>query len=245
MLVAVKKTAVEHLLIDEIGEPVCQVHRIDLVSPQRGRVGDAEAGNKFQRQHARSGIFLVDLGYLDRPVALELRAVPGGIVGLVRKVEFLQERVGEFLHHADRIHPGQIGDMLFRETREVMENGQVEIDHFPDVGPLDFNRDLCPVLQLGQVNLRDGSARGRLRRETGEKLLHGFAEFGLHDLLGQLAVKGWDAVMEFAKLDIQLVGNEIAARAQDLTELDEGRPQFLQGGAHPHGHKLLLRDLFV
>jgi hypothetical protein len=78
------------------------------------------------------------------------------------KIEFLEQRLGKFVHHADRIHPGQIRDMLLRESREVVENGHVEIDHFPDVGPLHLHGDLRAVLQLGDVNLRDGGARNRL-----------------------------------------------------------------------------------
>jgi hypothetical protein len=157
------------------------------------------------------------------------------------EVELVPERLRELLDDLLRVIGGQLRDMLLRERGEVREQAHVGVDPRADAGALDLEHHVGAVLQGRPVNLshRSGSERGRVHLV--EELFKRRAQIMLDLLANLLEIDRRGAGLELFELSDPLRSEEIRARRKNLTELDEGRPERLEGPAYALG-ALEVRD---
>jgi hypothetical protein len=105
---------------------------------------------------------------------------------------------------------------------------QVALDHRPDGGPLDLDRDLCPGPQPGRVHLSDRGGGQGLPVEVGQHLVDRPAQVGRQHLLDLVPGGRGDVVLESPQFLDDLGREQVRAGGQRLTELDEGAPGLLQ-----------------
>lgn len=102
-----------------------------------------------------------------------------------------------------------------------------------DAGVADLHDHLAPVLQRGRMDLPDGGGGERLEVERAEGLFERAAQLALDDRAHDLGRIGGRLLAQPLELAGDVVADEVAARAEDLPELDEGRPQVLQRHPQP------------
>lgn len=182
----------------------------------------------------------MDSGNDDLRVADEVGAQAVGIAGLVGEVEFLQDCGSELLdERGGRKAPDfRTGPLEYR--RELGDEAQIRFHAGTDAGPPDLEDDGATIVQVSEVDLRHRSGGKRLGIERGERLADRFSQSlldgGPHHFerkRRRLAVKP----LQFG----DPVGREkIAARGENLPELDEGGTQFLQRQARACGQRRCL-----
>ena len=121
---------------------------------------------------------------------------------------------------------------LLREEREQPE---VALDLFRGARPLHLDHDPLAALEPRAMNLPDRPGGERLRFDPLEDVLPRDAELLLHHLdhlgLGQRR----HAVLQARELLDDLGRDQVGPRREDLPELRERRPEFLEGGTKPCG----------
>src|SRR5215203_3961179 len=90
-----------------------------------------------------------------------------------------------------------------------------------------------PAAQHGPVDLPDARRAERHRVERGEQLIDGSPKLTLDYLLGEPCRHGCSRVLEFLELGEYSFRQYVRARGEDLPELDEGRPQIVEGAPQP------------
>ncbi len=98
-----------------------------------------------------------------------------------------------------------------------------------------FTATSSPGDQPRAVDLRDGGRGDRLGIEPREELLEGSAKLGLDRPLGDTGLERRHLVLQPGELPHELLAEQVGPQAEPLTELDEGRTQFLEGEAQPLG----------
>ena len=119
-------------------------------------------------------------------------------------------------------------------VRLLHQDLKVHLHGLADPGALHLHGDGGAVGQGGAVDLADaGRGEGGLV-EGREQLTDGASELGLDALLHLLPGERGDVVLELGELGRKVGGDQVAARRQDLPQLDERRPQPLEGVTDAH-----------
>ena len=87
----------------------------------------------------------------------------------------------------------------------------------------------------GLVDLGQRAGGDGFSLEAGEQSLEGAVQFAFDRLDSQGAGEGGDVLLEIGQFLDQVLGDQVGAGAEDLSELDEGRSQVLEGHADPLG----------
>jgi hypothetical protein len=149
---------------------------------------------------------------------------PGHVGRLDAEVQLLTDGVGEpdgQLADAERAGPAGAG---LQRTGQAGHDVEVALDHRPDPGTLDLDRDLVPGPEPGRMPLGDRGGGQGFAVEVGEHLLDRVAQLGRQHRLDLVPGSRGDVVGEPAQLLHELGREQVRAGGQDLAELDEGDP---------------------
>ena len=172
--------------------------------------------------------FPVDPGNDDLRVAGEIGAQAVGVAGLVGEVEFLQDCGSELLdERGGRKAPDfRTGPLEYR--RELGDEAQIRLHAGTDVGPPDLEDDGATIVQVGAVDLRHRNGGKRLGIERGERLADRFSQSLLDVGPHHFEREGRRLAVKPLQFGDPVGRKKIAARGENLPELDEGGTQFLQ-----------------
>ena len=145
---------------------------------------------------------------------------------------------GEFRHHLARLQAAAVDPQKLDQAGRAVEQGNVLFDRFLHVGAQDLDRAFAPAGQHGEMHLRDGRARHRLRLELLEHFGHRPAEGTLQLGVGEFGRKRRHLVLQPRELVGDVGGQQVAPRGQHLAELDEQGPQGLEREAQAHCARL-------
>ena len=179
------------------------------------------------------GELLVDGRHVNVGVAYEVRREAAHVIGLDLEVDLLGERLLELVDQADGVVAAQLRDPLLGLVGEPAQDREVGLDHLVEVGALDLEHHLAPVLEGRAVDLRDRGRGQGLVVELAEHLVHGAAELVLDELADPLAAEGLDLVLQLAQLGHELERDQVGAGRHDLAQLHEGRAEVLQREPDP------------
>jgi hypothetical protein len=145
------------------------------------------------------------------------------------------EQLVELRHYFARFQAPAVGPELFQQAGGHLQQGDVMLDDGFDAGAQDLDGDLAAVGQFGEMHLRHRGRGDRGAVEAGEDLVHRFTvgRFKLGD--GEFRGEGRHAILKSRQFVGNIQRQKVAARGQDLAELDENRPQCLQRLAQAHG----------
>ena len=122
---------------------------------------------------------------------------------------------------------GQFLDVVFHQGRQVQHDLEVDLDDFLDAGPLDLERDLPTVLQLGPVHLPDGGRCQRCVVELGKQIFEHYPQLGLDDLTGGVGGKRRHLVLKLGEFLQKVDRDQVRTGRQNLSELDVCRTELL------------------
>ena len=233
--VAVEKTVLEDLLVDEAGHGDGEFLGIDALSDEAFGVGDGYAVEEVHREHTGRRAVAVDFRDANGRVALELIREAFGVGGFVFEVEFALEGFGEFLHEAGGVEPGGFGHVFFDKAGEIVKNGDVQGDGLLDVGPLDFDSDNGAVGKFGAVDLGNAGTADGFVFEVPEEGADRMAELLFDNFFGLGSGERRNAALEFREFDEVFVGDDVASAAEDLAEFNKGGTEFFQCEAETDG----------
>ena len=151
---------------------------------------------------------------------------------LVRQVELRHPILRELLHHLRGPKAG-VGSSPLGQAGDESENVEIRLDQLADARAQNLEHHRSTVRQASAVNLS--------HRAGGERSLVDLHPFRLQQitetvpqlLLDLLPGDRADFILQSPQLGRPGVGQPIDPRAQELAELDEGRPQLLQRLARP------------
>jgi hypothetical protein len=115
---------------------------------------------------------------------------------------------------------------------EPRHDVQVALDHRPDSWALHLHHHLRARPQPSGVRLGDGGGGERLTVEPGEHLLDLPAQVGAEHLLDLRPRRRGGPVLQPAQLVGELRREEVGTGGQDLAELDEGDPAFVERSSY-------------
>ena len=151
-----------------------------------------------------------------------------GVAGLLPVVELLTERARELVDDLATVDEVERMDPLLDESRGLLEQLDVALDLARGVRPLNLDRDLLPVRKHRAVHLSDRGSRHRhlveLEEEATDRLLQ---ILGDHPL--DIGEREWrHVVLEATQLDDDVLRDDVGSRGEELTELDERRPELVE-----------------
>ena len=201
-----------------------------LVERQRGRVdvGELDALEPLERQHARAGVRPVDARHVHVRVAGEVAVERLRIAGLQPVVELLPDLARELVDERPRVDEVERPHALLHEPRRLVEQREVGLDLARRAGALHLHRDLLPVRENRAVHLADRRGRHRLALELEEEPVERVAEVLLDHALGLLEREGANVVLQPAQLDEDVGRDGVRPRRQELPELHERRPELVE-----------------
>ncbi len=170
---------------------------------------------------------------------MNVRIVLEGLVearrrrGLVDEVQLAADRVGELVDDRFGVIGPQLGEERFGPLGHPAEDVDVELHDVVDAGAFDLDDDVLPVGRGRAVDLRDRAAGEGLVGELAEGLFDGHAGVVEENALGLLDGKGGDVVLELFERGQNLRRQDVGSRGGDLSQLDEGRPEFLADADEP------------
>src|SRR5215203_7401690 len=241
-------------------ESVLEGHLEDRLCPHRGHAPPL-GGREHKRtdvpelgpldvlfcQHPRGREPKVDLGdnYL-RP--REVRGEAASILRLCRVIQLAPDNDLELGHEAAHVHKQPAPEPPVEQSGEVTHELEVTCDPTGRLGPLHLDGNGLPATQHGPVDLPDARRAERRRVERGEQLIDGSPELTLDYLLGKPWRHGRSRVLELLELGEYSFRQYVRACGEDLPELDEGRPQIVEGAPEPDaevGREELLQALLL
>mmetsp|Transcript_17410 Transcript_17410/g.50670 ORF Transcript_17410/g.50670 Transcript_17410/m.50670 type:complete len:267 (+) Transcript_17410:1709-2509(+) len=232
------RIAVQHSRIEEHGQV-----RVDRHAAQTGHVGGGvpvESGtlDPFGQQHLVPDVLFHHGGGAHgvQAAGAHGRLEGGRILRLEAVVGLGDESSPPFVHQqqgrVDVLPVGldAVGEILEDglDRGEETEDVQIQGDFGEYARALDLDGDVLPGLEGAAVHLSDGRGRHGFVRQRGEYLgqfVH--AQFLPQYLPRLLGRKGGDRILEGPQLQGVGLGHQIGTNRQRLSQLDEGRSQFL------------------
>ena len=200
---------------------------------QSGAVVDADAGYPRQCQHAVSGALPIDPRHAKTRVAGKVfgQLRPGR--GLEAQIHLEADHLGQGLDDFDRFQPSRRRVETLDQAGEPPEQIDVAGERLGHPRAQHFDRDLLPVEGFGKVDLGDrgGGDRGFVKR--GKQGFERPTELGFDRRARQGSGKRRQPILQARQIDRDLLAQEIGAGRQQLAELDEARPHFVERRRQP------------
>jgi hypothetical protein len=197
---------------------------------QPGPVSNRHAFQTLHRQHA----WRRELA--KRPRDAEIRVVLEESVELLEvllfaaEIELAAHRPLELGDDCPRPIGGQLGELL-GELREAGEDLDIDADLGVDIGVLHLDHHPLAVGKPGAMDLTDRGGGDRHVVEFGEELLDRPAEFLLDGVADLIWWVGRHIILKLLQFLGQRRSDDVGPRAEDLPQLDEGRPKIGKGQA--------------
>src|SRR5690554_3355111 len=223
--IAVEKPVVEHHL--DQGTQQSIEHR-DRPLGAALQVGELLGVDKLHGQNFGAGEVVKDLGNLDFVDLGEVAPELLDILRFLQKIELIENGALKLAHDGRRGIELDLLNGRLEQARQIIEQVEVAADLLANAGALHFDNDRLPVAQRRQVGLADGGCSQRFFAEFAEELLELAAQSRLNLRPNLLKAQRRHAVLQVLKLGNKLGRQNIRARREHLTKLDEGRPQVLQ-----------------
>ncbi len=154
------------------------------------------------------------------------------VAGFPLKIELPFQCPADEFDQSGQVVDLNLGHPLVEDLGDRFENPKVEIHLGPDLRAPDFQGHHGSVLpDYGAVDLGEGGRSQRRFVEHRKNVFKGPAQTfldGFNDLIHRHR-RGF--VLELCQLLGQFLGQHVGAEAQDLTEFDEARPEFVEGHA--------------
>ena len=195
-------------------------------------IGDLRPTEELEGEDSRGRVLADDARYDDLLVTSEVPVEGLRVSRLVPVVELEPDRARELVDELLRIHELERLHALAEEPRRLVEKPEVGLDLVGGCRPLNLHRDLATVRQHRAMHLADRRGRERREVELEERAVHAQVELGLHDIANLLERDRRRVVLEAAELGHDVGRNDVGSRGEQLTELDERRPELVE---HLHG----------
>ncbi len=114
-----------------------------------------------------------------------------------------------------------------RQRRQIGQHVEIAFDVFLDMGALHLDNHAHAIVQLRGIGLADGGRRARHRLERREDFFRRRAQFARDDLRDGVVRNPRHGVLQFGKFGDVRRRQQVGARAQNLTKLDEGHAEVL------------------
>ena len=219
-------------LQEGVGAPLGEIDLVELAGLKPDMVVEEDAGQELLHQHPLGGPFPEDLGKHDVVATEELRRQPLAIARLVGEVELAVDALRELAHLLLRPVAPHLLPFALDDARAMRHQPEIGLDDPPQSRAQHLDDDLFARMQPCLVDLGDrGRGDGRLV-EFGEDLFRRSAEVLLELRTDLGPGHGRDLGVQLAELVGPFGAEQVGAGRHDLAELDEGRPQRLDGAAH-------------
>ena len=205
------------------------IGRIDARGTKLLRVGHAGALEAIHGQDPSRGALVM------RPGSENPGIVPKVLVELLKIARFAAEveleeqlllEVGDVL---DRLVEPQLGAVFLGQLGQRAEDLQIVGDLLLDARVLHLDHHRGAIRQARLVHLTDRSGGHGLWFEVDEDLFDRLTQLRLDGLTGDFGRIRWSPGLQPRQFVGQLGPDQIGSCAQNLTELDEGGPQFGDG----------------
>ena len=223
MRVGVEKAVHENLPQDEVGAAAGDYFAVEAGVLEFLAVGRLDAVDVFHRQDSAGAEFRYRLRDVDRRVGGEVAGESLLVAKLVGQVGLFCHRLGEFLHHQQRVDGFLRRHLRFYQAGEFLEHLALDADFLDDPRPADLDRHYPSVERNRAVHLSDAAGGDRLRVELRIEFLQRPAEFLLHFGFYFLEAHRRHTVLEKFEFGDVFRRGKVRARAEQLAELDERR----------------------
>ncbi len=231
--VGVKEAVAEHLV--EKGAGGLGQQLVDAVPDgnQRGTVVGANAGDPLEGQHAAAGALPIDPRHAKAGIAGKVFAELGRGRGFEAQIHLETDHFGQGLHDLDRLEPPRRRVQALDPPGEPQKQIEVAGERLGHARPQHLDRDLMPVRGAGEMDLGDRGRGNRGFVERGEQGFERPAELGLDRRPRLVPRKRRQAILEARQIGRDLFAEDIGPGRQQLAELDEARPHFVERGGEP------------
>ncbi|RMS05948.1 hypothetical protein ALP75_204957 [Pseudomonas syringae pv. actinidiae] len=195
---------------------------------QPGHVGDLQAVDALHDQHLRTAPVPVDLWHVKQVGAFEVAAQLAGVGRFAQQVQLVVDGFFVVHHHLHRVQQARIGRYALGHAGKDEQPGKVLADDRFEPWAYYFHHDFFTGLEARGMHL---SHRGRGQWcfvKPAEHIADTCAQLFFDQLDRHLLVERRHAVLQQHQLVGDVFGQQIAARGQQLPELDENRPKVLQ-----------------
>ncbi len=214
---------------------------VDAGGIQGENVVRRDAVHPFERERALAGVAPDHFRHVQIVGVQPETPQHAGVGALALQVELGGQRafdLGYYFARADLVG-ARVGAVDQRGQRLEQRDGGVDL--LFDRRPQHLDHHLAAFVQRGRMYLGDRGRGQRRGIETGEGHLDRLPQRLLDDPPRRFAVERLHAVLQQRQLIGHIRWHQIAAGREDLPELDEDRPQFLQRQAQT-GTSRLRRD---
>ena len=219
-----------------------EAERLEIVARgfQRCVIGDRDAVDPFQRQHAAGRASPIDRRHAE--AAKLRRLILDDIVGHLRDGGSLQphvhldlDRVRQGLDHGDRAQPPRRRVEALDLARGEEIAVEIVLELLLDAGPQHLDGHVAAHAVVDHhrlVHLGDGG-RGNGRAELGEMILQLAAELLLDGLAGLGHGEGRQPVLQVPQIAGELRPDQIGTGGEELAELDVAGAEAGDGARRP------------
>ena len=222
-----EKPMFQQLLEAAVHPDLDHVIGVDPQLPDGIEIGQLDPVNPFHRQNASAGDLAVDAGNGNAWVMAVQVPELFGVSGLVEVIHLLEDPPPEFVDQGDQIAADQ-PDVAVQPGRDVADDVEVKGDLFAKPWALNFDGHLLAVVQNSPMNLTQGCGGDGIPLQFRVKLSDWSPEVLLDACHGQIAVKARQLILKLGELLQQQRRNDVRARGQGLTGLDECRTEVHQ-----------------
>lgn len=198
-----------------------------------GDVACRDAGDELLHVEPFAGPLPVDFGHPEIRVVAEILGNPLGAAAFGSQIQLLAQRSGKLAHQFPRAEACQPGDAALGQLCQTIEQAQIGFNLRADAGAADFQDDFVAILQPRAVYLANRGGGQRRRVEPGKQAFRTGAQIGLELRAQARKVDGVDLILQALEFADPFRVEQVDPGGENLPELDEGRPEFLDGQANP------------
>src|SRR6266540_5509386 len=228
MRVPVKEPVLEDHRHPRLAHPVREVPPLFERVRFELDVGDLDAFEKLERQHALSRVAPVDPRNLNVWIARPVAAEALGVAPFRAIVQLGADRAAELVDQVTCVDEVERTDPFLRDARGLVEQREVGLDLPRGARTLHLDRDRLAVRQRRSMYLPDRGCSDRYGIELEKRTFQRKAEVALDDLLDLLERERPHVVLQRAQLDDDVGRNDVGTRREELAELHERRAELVE-----------------
>ena len=159
-------------------------------------------------------------------------------------IELVADAPGELVDQGDGVDE-DVGPVFRQQPGDLVEQVDIGADLRFRIRPLHLDDDAVAVRQHGTVHLADGGSSDRLGVDLQEEALDRQPELLFDHAERNFGRERRHLVLQLAQLDQDVLRHYVRPCREQLPELDEGRPEFLEHLAHMLAARLDLAGLHL